>query len=98
MEIRFVYYLNIVYYFVYTLCTCSDINAFCLKFMNGTSLFFNLSLQPCVFSKSIEILTFTDISLLGPKVQRFKLLKQNKIINFRKLDPNNFFCMKRQVF
>ena len=31
--------------------TCSDINLFCLKFLNDTSLFFNLRLQPCVLSK-----------------------------------------------
>ena len=45
-------YFNFVYViFVYTVCTCSNIHLFCLKILNGTSLFFNLSLQPCVCNK-----------------------------------------------
>ena len=41
--------------FVYTVCTCSDINLFCLKFMNGTSLFFHLQ----VFNHAVNC--FRDI-------------------------------------
>ena len=51
-----------------TICTFSDINVVCLKFLNGTSLF-NFGLKACVCSK----LFFEKLTLIGRVQNRWKL-------------------------
>ena len=63
--------------FVYTVCSVLIINyMFCLKYLNGTCILFNISLKPCVCSKSF--LTLIIGTFIGGVKNRWKLPSRGK--------------------